>query len=50
MLTLQMQLHVDNRAARKVFDFVINPTDATYQQWWPGTHLHLHTDRERPVL
>jgi uncharacterized protein YndB with AHSA1/START domain len=31
-----------------VFDFFVNPTDARYQQWWPGTHLRFHTIQRRP--
>lgn len=42
MLILQTKLRVDGITAREIFDFLANPNDQAYQQWWPGTHLQLH--------
>lgn len=42
MLILQTKLRVDGIAGTEIFDFLSNPNDSAYQQWWPGTHLHLH--------
>lgn len=43
MLTLQTQLRVHGIKGKEIFDFLVNPNDHAYQQWWPGTHLQLHT-------
>ncbi len=42
MIELRSTVHVDRINAREIFDFLMHPTDALYQRWWPGTHLHLH--------
>ena len=42
MLTLQTKLRVDGISGREIFDFLAEPDDQSYQEWWPGTHLHLH--------
>ena len=42
MLMLQTKVRVDGITAREIFDFLANPNDQIYQQWWPGTHLQLH--------
>ena len=26
----------------EVFDFLADPDDRAYREWWPGTHLHFH--------
>ncbi len=42
MIELRSTVHVDRINAQEIFDFLMHPTDALYQRWWPGTHLHLH--------
>lgn len=42
MLTLQTKLRVEGITSCEIFDFLAAPNDRAYQQWWPGTHLHLH--------
>jgi uncharacterized protein YndB with AHSA1/START domain len=42
MIELRSMVHVDRINAQEIFDFLMHPTDALYQRWWPGTHLHLH--------
>ena len=42
MLTLRTKLRVDRITGKQIFDFLANPNDQAYQQWWPGTHLQLH--------
>jgi hypothetical protein len=42
MLTLRTELRVDGITGSEIFDFLADPNDHAYQQWWPGTHLELH--------
>jgi hypothetical protein len=42
VLTLQTKLRVDGITGMEIFDFLSEPNDRAYQQWWPGTHLQLH--------
>lgn len=42
MLSLQTSLRVDGITGSEIFEFLANPTDEAYQQWWPGIHLQLH--------
>ena len=42
MLMLQTKLRVEGITGKEIFDFLANPNDQAYQQWWPGTHLQLH--------
>ncbi|MCE3266857.1 MAG: hypothetical protein K0S15_1566 [Solirubrobacterales bacterium] len=42
MLTLQTEIRVDGITGGEIFDFLADPSDRAYQQWWPGTHLQLH--------
>lgn len=42
MIVLQSSVHIANATAGEIFDFLTHPTDALYQEWWPGTHLQLH--------
>jgi hypothetical protein len=39
MLTLQTSLRVDGISGSEIFEFLANPTDQAYRQWWPGVHL-----------
>ena len=36
MINIQTQIRVKRLSGPQVFDFLINPTDAAYHQWWPG--------------
>ena len=42
VLTFETKLRVDGITGRQIFDFLANPNDGAYQQWWPGTHLEFH--------
>ena len=33
---------------QEVFDFLIDLNDLSYQAWWPGTHLELHSIKVTP--
>jgi hypothetical protein len=48
MFTLESTVHIDGLRGSDVFDFLMDCSDEQYQQWWPGTHLHLHTVKHRP--
>ncbi|MCL1846078.1 MAG: hypothetical protein FWF77_09255 [Defluviitaleaceae bacterium] len=45
MITHIVELTVPNADARSFYDFMINPTDERYSQWWPGEHLQFHIVR-----
>jgi len=47
MIAIQSRVHVNGIRGMSIFDFLINPDDSAYQQWWPGTHLKFHTVRKR---
>lgn len=42
MLTLESRVEVPGLRAREVTDFLLSPTDAAYQAWWPGVHRRFH--------
>ena len=42
MITHQFELHVPNATAEQFYDFMINPCDQRYSEWWPGEHLQFH--------
>jgi hypothetical protein len=48
MITIQSRINVDGISGVEIFDFLINPTDYAYQNWWPGTHLVFHNLRRTP--
>lgn len=48
MITIQSQVHVEPGSCQALYNFMINPTDAAYQNWWPGTHLEFHNLRSVP--
>ena len=50
MFTIESIVDVGGLTAREVYEFLTNPTDAAYQQWWPGTHLQFHMVRRRSGL
>jgi hypothetical protein len=48
MITIQSNVHVNGIGGLAIYDFLINPTDRSYQQWWPGTHLEFHRLKQTP--
>ena len=42
MLAIESRVTVPNLTASEVTSFMLDCSDATYQKWWPGVHLHLH--------
>lgn len=48
MIALRTEVEVAGISGRSVSDFMLNCTDADYQNWWPGTHLAFHTTRRFP--
>jgi hypothetical protein len=47
-LTLESELTVTGLTGREVTDFLLDPADDRYQDWWPGTHLAFHRTSEGP--
>ena len=41
MLTIQSQVTVPGLTGTEITSFLTECTDAGYQRWWPGVHLHL---------
>ncbi len=48
MITIQSKIKVDGINGLEIFNFLMNPTDHAYQNWWPGTHLEFHELRCEP--
>lgn len=48
MITIQSKLNVDGISGVEIFNFLMNPTDHAYQNWWPGTHLEFHYLHRKP--
>lgn len=48
VLTLESHLTVDGVTGREITDFLLDPRDHRYRDWWPGTHLAFHRTREGP--
>ena len=48
MVTLRTDIRVDGLSAADIYDFLIEPSDAAYQQWWPGTHFQFHPVTRHP--
>lgn len=42
MITITTHTRVSGVSARQITDFLLAPTDESYQRWWPGTHLQFH--------
>lgn len=42
MITLTTKTYVAGMRARQITDFLLYPSDESYQRWWPGTHLRFH--------
>jgi hypothetical protein len=48
MITLRTRVRVDGVRGRDITDFLLAPSDAAYQRWWPGVHLLFHHHRAVP--
>jgi hypothetical protein len=42
MINHIVQLNVVNIKSEQIYDFMINPSDERYSEWWPGEHLQFH--------
>ncbi len=45
---IKTRIHVPGLRGMKVTDFLLNPTDERYRQWWPGMHLEFHILKPSP--
>lgn len=42
MITVQSSVLVDGITGSEITEFLLDPCDAQYRAWWPGTHLQFH--------
>ena len=42
MIKHTVELIVPNANAKQFYDFMIEPCDKRYSEWWPGEHLQFH--------
>jgi len=42
MISHIVELTIPGARAEQFYDFMINPTDKRYSEWWPGEHLQFH--------
>jgi len=42
MIRHTVELTVPNATAKQFYDFMINPCDQRYSEWWQGEHLQFH--------
>ncbi|MCL2563880.1 MAG: hypothetical protein FWE08_07590 [Oscillospiraceae bacterium] len=42
MIRHTVELTVPNASAKQFYDFMINPCDQRYSEWWQGEHLQFH--------
>ena len=42
MIRHTVELTVPGATAKQFYDFMINPCDKQYSEWWPGEHLQFH--------
>ena len=42
MIRHTVELTVPNATAKQFYDFMINPCDRRYREWWRGEHLQFH--------
>jgi len=42
MIVHTVELIVPNAYKEQFYDFMINPSDKAYNEWWPGEHLQFH--------
>ena len=45
MLIFETKFKVKNLTGKEITDFLLNPEDAFYSQWWPDVHLQLHSEK-----
>jgi hypothetical protein len=45
VITHRTCVDVDAVTPGRIYDLMVNPTDAAYRQWWPGTHTRFHVVR-----
>ncbi len=43
VLTIQSQVTVPGLTGAEITKFLLECTDAGYQKWWRGVHLHLYS-------
>lgn len=43
MLVIASEVEVPGLTGREVTDFMLSCHDEQYREWWPGTHLQLHS-------
>ena len=48
MIKLVSEVNVQGIDGDEVLDFMLNCTDADYQEWWPGVHMAFHTIQRYP--
>ena len=48
MIELRTEVDVAGISGKNVAEFMLQCTDETYQNWWPGTHLAFHTTERFP--
>lgn len=48
MLVFRTEVEVPDVSGRAILAFMLNTTDAEYQNWWPGVHLAFHTVKRAP--
>ena len=42
MINHTVKLTVPDATAEQFYDFMINPDDRRYSEWWPGEHIQYH--------
>ena len=48
MVQLESQVTVHGLSGSEITDFLLDPTDYRYREWWPGTHRQFHLLRRGP--
>jgi len=48
MISLTSEVSVQGVSSDEFLSFMLNCTDADYQEWWPGVHLAFHTIQRYP--
>ena len=48
MIILYTNIRIHGLSGQEIYDFMLNPTDETYRQWWPGAHLAFHVEKRFP--
>src|SRR5690349_20003563 len=43
VMRIQSHVTVAGLTGAELTNFLLECTDAGYQRWWPGVHLHLHS-------